>query len=166
VPLEDRILNALKLDDYLNIDYRRNGSNDRVNLYVAYYGSQRKGASAHSPRTCIPGGGWKIDRIRQVNLDVVGPNGQPLAVNRLVISKGARRELVYYWFQQRGRIVTNEFLVKWYILIDSMLRHRTDGALVRLVTSLGAGEPESAADQRLASFAALAYPELATMIPE
>ena len=55
------VLGALKLDDYLNADYLGDHSGKTVNFYVAYYASQRKGASAHSPRSCIPGGGWEIE---------------------------------------------------------------------------------------------------------
>lgn len=46
---------------------------------------------------------------------------------------GDERMLVYYWFMQRGRYLTNEYLVKWYIFWGSITQQRTDGALVRLV---------------------------------
>jgi len=166
VPLEAEVLSALKLDDYRNIDFRQAGSGELVNFYVAYYASQRQGASAHSPRSCIPGGGWEISSIRQISLDIPGPDGAPLAVNRVLISKGTVRQLVYYWFQQRGRVITNEYLVKWYILLDAMLKHRTDGAMVRLVTPLREGETQSSGDDRLAGFAAAIYPAFVGFIPE
>jgi EpsI family protein len=72
--------------------------------------------------------------------------GQPLRVNRTVIALGESRQLVYYWFQQRGRVLTNEYLVKWYLFWDSLTRNRSDGSLVRLIVSLpegdgGAGRP-------------------------
>lgn len=165
IPLEADVLDVLKLDDYRNVDFRR-PDGDQVAFYVAYYASQRKGASAHSPRSCIPGGGWEIDSIREVRLDVPGPNGTPLIVNRVVISKGTIRQIVFYWFQQRGRVVTNEYKVKWYILVDSMTRNRTDGAMVRLVTPLRDGEAEADGDARLTKFAATMVPVLSSFIPE
>ena len=61
-------------------------------------------------------------------------DGQPLPVNRVIIGLGDDRQLVYYWFAQRGRMLTNEYLVKWYIFWDALTRNRTDGALVRLTT--------------------------------
>lgn len=165
-PLDLSVLGALKLDDYLNADYLSEHSGATVNFYVAYYASQRKGASAHSPRSCIPGGGWEIDSIEPRELDLAGPDGNPLTVNRVVISRGVARQIVYYWFQQRGRVVTNEYLVKWYILVDSLLRHRTDGALVRLVTPVGKDESEADADARLLRFAHAVEPELPGFIPD
>jgi len=165
-PLDLSVLGALKLDDYFNADFRSSISGNVVNLYIAYYASQRKGASAHSPRSCIPGGGWEIMAIEPIELDLAGPDGPAVSANRVVISRGLDRQVVYYWFQQRGRMITNEYLVKWFILQDSILRHRTDGAMVRLVTALGRGEPEAAADARLLRFAHAIYPELPAYIPD
>jgi EpsI family protein len=144
---------ALKLDDYLLADYI-DASGSPVNLYVAYYSSQRKGESVHSPRSCLPGGGWQMRDFGQRELAGIRYNGQPLRVNRAVIELGDQRSLVYYWFVQRGRIITNEFAVKWYLLWDALTRQRTDGALVRLVEPLRRGESEVQADRDLSAFAA------------
>ncbi|HWK51125.1 MAG TPA: VPLPA-CTERM-specific exosortase XrtD, partial [Steroidobacter sp.] len=57
--LEQIYLDALKLDDYIVADYMR-GGRELVNFYVAWYDSQRAGSSAHSPRSCLPGGGWRM----------------------------------------------------------------------------------------------------------
>jgi hypothetical protein len=35
-----------------------------------------------------------------------------LQVNRAVIQKGLSNQLVYYWFEQRGRRMTNDFAAK------------------------------------------------------
>ena len=55
---------VLGLSDYLLSDYSR-ADGKAVNLYVAYYASQRKGESPHSPIVCIPGGGWTITNIQR-----------------------------------------------------------------------------------------------------
>jgi EpsI family protein len=157
-------LDALKLDDYVMADFV--GPEQRpVNFYVAYYASQRKGESAHSPRSCIPGGGWEITDLTQRTVDDVRVAGQPLRVNRVVIQKGDNRQLIYYWFQQRGRIITNEYLVKWYLFWDSVTRNRTDGALVRLATAIGPGVDVGQADTHLSEFAALVSSRLDAYIP-
>jgi exosortase D (VPLPA-CTERM-specific) len=161
--LEGIYLDQLKLDDYLLADYVNNG--DAINLYMSYYNSQRKGDAVHSPRACLPGGGWQLRDFDQRNLPNVQINGQPLRVNRTLIEFGNQRELVYYWFEQRGRIVTNEFAVKWYLFWDAVTRHRTDGALVRIITALPSGTNEASADRRLAAFAALMAPNLARYVP-
>jgi len=159
--LDKIVLDTLKLTDYAMIDYVSD-DNGYVNFYSAYYSSQKKGASAHSPRSCIPGGGWRIASLNQHMITGVEMNGVPLEVNRLVIQKGEVKQLVYYWFQQRGRIVTNEYMMKWWLFWDSMNEHRSDGALVRLTTVLSAGQDISIADNRLEKFSR----ELAPLLPE
>jgi EpsI family protein len=136
-----------------------------VNLYVAWYDSQRAGRSVHSPRTCLPGGGWQIVEFDQVEVPGVQAAGQPLRVNRALIALGSSRQLVYYWFQQRGRIITNEYLAKWFLFWDSLTRNRSDGALVRLVVPLGEAEQSSNADAELARFAAELEPVLERYVP-
>jgi EpsI family protein len=90
----------------------------------------------------------------------------PLRVNRVLIQQGDDRQLVYYWFQERSRDITSEYAVKWYLLVDALLRNRTDGALVRLVTAAPAGSDLAAADARLARFAATLRPVLGPYLPD
>jgi EpsI family protein len=89
-----------------------------------------------------------------------------LRVNRALIELGDQRQLVYYWFQQRGRVIDNEFAVKWYLFADAVFRHRTDGAMVRLITPLPAGSSEAQADGRLTDFAKGVAPLLVQYVPD
>ncbi len=162
--MEPVYLETLRFDDYLLADYRTAGG-PPVNFYVAYYRSQKKGGSAHSPRTCIPGGGWEITSLRDTEIRDVAPGEEPMRVKRVVIQKGGEKQLVFYWFQQRGRILTSEYSVKYYLLRDALMKNRTDGALVRLAASVRPGESESAAEERLAAFTKIVHPLLARFIP-
>ncbi len=158
-------LDVLKLTDYVNANYV-NSNEGMANLYVAYYASQRQGATVHSPRACLPGGGWKIIGSKIVNLPGILPDGSDLPVNQLIISTGQDRQLVNYWFMQRGRNLTNEYAVKWFIFWDSLTRRRTDGALVRLVTPLPEQGGEEEAEERLTKLLQLAVPRLYYYIPQ
>jgi exosortase D (VPLPA-CTERM-specific) len=158
-------VDALKFDDYLLADFV-NSAGKPVNLYVAYYGSQRKGASVHSPRTCIPGDGWEIGDLQQRDIGAGGDGGRRLRVNRVVIQKGDASQLVYYWFQQRGRLMTNEYLVKWFLFQDALTQARTDGALVRLTTPIMPGAAIEDADERLVELARLVAVALKPYVPE
>lgn len=163
--MEKIYLDALKLDDYILADYVKDGKS-LTNLYAAYYVSQRTGESAHSPRSCIPGGGWRIMSISPQLLDGVTYGDQPFRVNRLVIQKGEYKQLVYYWFQQRGRIINNEYMVKWYLFWDALTRNRTDGALVRLIAMIPPGGDVAAADKQLAEFSRQVVGRLKEYIPD
>lgn len=162
--IEKKYLEELRLDDYIIANYS-NRTGDVVNLYMAYYETQRSGAAAHSPKSCIPGGGWKIQAFDTIELSGIEKNGLPLSTNRLLIKKGGHGQLVYYWFQQRNRIINNEYMVKWYLFWDALTRNRTDGALVRLTTSISPGEDIAKADERLVNLAKQAWPFMSEYIP-
>lgn len=164
--IEGEVLDTLQLTDYIKADYV---DGDRaafpVNFYVAYYASQKKGASIHSPRSCIPGGGWRIDSLEQRQLPLQHAAGAPLRVNRALIRKGDVAQLVYYWFDGRNRNITNEYVAKWYIFWDSLTRSRSDGALVRVITFVPDITQIDAADQRLTRFVQEFYPLLPDYVP-
>jgi EpsI family protein len=101
----------------------------------------------------------------QRKLPQIVVNGGPLQVNRTLIELGDQRQLVYYWFQQRGRIINNEFVVKWYLFWDALTRHRTDGAMIRLITPLPVSSSEADADRRLTDFASRVAPMLPRFVP-
>jgi exosortase D (VPLPA-CTERM-specific) len=163
--LEGIYTDALKLDDYVLADYA-GPSGDTVNVYIAWYNSQRKGEAVHSPRSCLPAGGWQTREFGQRNLTGVAIGSTPLHVNRALMQMGTQRELVYYWFQQRGRVVTNEFMVKWYLFWDALTRHRTDGALIRLMVPLSPTTDVAAADTELKNLITLIGPTLAQYVPD
>lgn len=163
--LEQIYLDELKLDDYLLVDFADEQGRP-VNFYMAYYASQRKGESAHSPRTCVPGGGWEMFGLAPYKVAGITVNGQPLTVNRAVIQRGEQKQMMYYWFQQRGRVLTNEYLVKWMIFWDALTRNRTDGALIRVVVPVAPGEDVAETEQRLQGFLREATGQLSNFVPD
>ncbi len=161
--LKPRIELFLGLDDYILANYT-SPEKPPVNLYIAYYKSQRNGVSPHSPQACIPGGGWLITSI-DVHEYVLDQDTVPVVYNRVVIQREDVKQIVYYWFDQRGRKIASEYKAKWYLLKDAILMNRTDGTLVRLVTTVYPNEDEKAADKRLAGFMAKLLPEIKNFIP-
>ncbi len=106
--LEPQVENTLALDDYILSDYSK-PDGKAVNLYVAYYASQRTGESPHSPLVCIPGNGWSIAKLGRTRFS----SGQPL--NRAIIERNGSKQLVYYWYEERGRWIASEYWSKWYL---------------------------------------------------
>jgi len=162
LPVEPHLISTLRFDDYLLADYATPGTGP-LTLYMAYYRSQRKGQSAHSPASCIPGGGWEITSHRRVNLPM---EGLAKAVNRVLIQKDQQKQLVVYWFKQRDRMLSNEYLVKFYLFWDALTRQRSDGALIRLSTAVEPGESEQQVEHRLLEFARSIQPQLNRYIPD
>ncbi len=162
----DEVLKSLKVTEYLKADYKGDVGKLPVNLWVAYYDSQRDGAGIHSPRTCIPGGGWEMTGLAEYEVPgVVHSSGSPLKVNRVLVRKGDIGQLVYYWFEQRGRNITNEYAAKWYILLDAINDNRTDGALVRVIVPVPDVNDLSESDATLTKYLQDFYPYLVDYIP-
>jgi len=139
---------TLAADDYVRINYTRDAVSPSVEFFAAFYADQTKGGT-HSPEICLPGAGWEIARIERVDLAPQVGLGQRYMVNRAVIQKGEARMLAYYWFEQHGRHVAWDFEAKMMLFWDGLTMGRTDGALVRLITPIKAGEADVEAEARL-----------------
>jgi EpsI family protein len=134
-----------------------------VDLFLAYFPSQRAGDTIHSPQHCLPGSGWNPDENVRVQISVPGHASFP--ANRYLISKAGARRLVLYWYWAHDRGVASEYWAKYYLVRDSIVMNRSDGALVRLVTDMFPGESPDAAQQRLLPFTTAIVPLLDDYIP-
>jgi exosortase D (VPLPA-CTERM-specific) len=150
-PIAQNFLNALDLSEYLLADYQ-NDNDKRVNTYVAYYESQSKGKSIHTPATCLPGSGWSFDQSGKVLISGLSGNPETMEISRAVMQYGRSTQIAYYWFAQRGRILNNAYQLKIYNFWDALTMQRTDGALIRLITPVYENEKLADADARLQNF--------------
>jgi EpsI family protein len=134
-----------------------------VDLFIAYFRSQRAGDTIHSPQHCLPGSGWMPIENRRILLSM--PGHAPFPANRYLIAKGESRQLVLYWFWAHDRGVASEYWAKFYLVADSIKMNRSDGSLVRITTPMLAGETAEQAEQRILPFASEVMPLLDTYIP-
>jgi EpsI family protein len=164
--LDQQTLDILGPGEFLMRDYE-NASQPQpepwINLYIAYFPTQKAGDTIHSPNHCLPGAGWvptsrNVVRLRR-------PDGSSFPVNRYVVAKAGERQLVLYWFQAHGREVASEYWAKYYLVSDSIRMNRSDGALVRLMTPMLDGESPDAAQARLMKLGSQVVPLLDSYIP-
>jgi exosortase D (VPLPA-CTERM-specific) len=163
--LEPGIVAVLAADDYISALYRDPAEAEPVDFFMAYYLSQTSGKAIHSPEVCLPGAGWEVFSIDPTTIALPGTRAARLMLNRAVIQKGLDKELVYYWFDGRGRRLTGAFAAKFYTLADNLARGRTDGAMVRVITPIGP-DGEAAADARLQRFLGQTIDRLPRYVPE
>lgn len=149
------------MTSYINRWYENDTA--ALGLYVGYYDSQSQGKTVHSPKNCLPGGGW--EPVSAGYRDVVLPGGGTVTVNRYLIAKDGEQALAYYWYQGRGRVASNEYLVKFDLLRDAALRRRTDEALVRIIIPVYGEDGLAAADALAQRTAASVIPELRGFLP-
>jgi EpsI family protein len=134
-----------------------------LDLFIAFFPSQKTGDTIHSPKNCLPGSGWFPIESSDIAIDVAGR--APINANRYIIAKGADRQLVVYWYQAHGRTVQSEYWAKFYLVADAMRMNRTDGAMVRIVTPVASNGGVTAAEERALQFARELVPMLDTYIP-
>lgn len=122
------------MDEFVNRAYLKD-SIPIFSLYVGYYTYQTQGKSIHSPRNCLPGAGW--EPVESATLAIPSAPGiGDRSMNKYVLANQGSYAAVYYWYQGRGRIESNEYTVKINLMRDAALYGRTEEALVRLVVPL------------------------------
>lgn len=160
VSLPDR--QTLRADDLLARTYQV-VPGTRVQLFIAYYRTQRAGEKMHSPRNCLPGAGWEPVSVSLVNADVGG--GRIEQVNHYLVEKEDKRLLVVYWYQEHNRIIADEYSSKFYLMWDSIRQGTRDGALVRVSMPLRPGMDENDATKTILRFIHAASPEIGRILP-
>lgn len=161
--MESKFIETLNFSDYIMADFQ-DDSGKAINFYVAYYESQRKGESIHSPETCLRGGGWQFRQAGSTSLEL--RDGKHLPLNRAIIEKEPVQQVSYFWFPARDRVLTNAFEMKWFNFWDALTRQRTDGALVRLITQIYPSENSGQAENRMKDFINDIYPVLSEYLPK
>ena len=153
-------LAMLGVDDYIQYNYI-NDAGERINLYVGYYSAVGVTGSYHSPKNCLPGGGWNIHATRPASLNI---GGKQMAIAEMLIQNGAEQQVVMYWYQNRGRVIASEYWEKFWLIKDALFMGRRDGAFVRVMAYAADGQVV-AAEQRVQQFAEMVLPALNDFLP-
>jgi EpsI family protein len=163
VAIEKDVLEVLGPGDFLVRIYQSQEKTPYIDLFIAYFRSQRAGDTIHSPQHCLPGAGWAPIENKRIMLTM--PGHEPFPANRYLIAKEDSRQLVLYWFWAHDRGVASEYWAKFYLVADAIKLNRSDGALVRITTPMYPGETADAAQQRILPFASDVMPLLNSYIP-
>jgi EpsI family protein len=155
-------LEVLGPGQFLSRDYRRSSVEPPVNLYIAFFPSQRTGDTIHSPKNCLPGSGWTPLESGYTTLR--GDNFT-ISVNRYLVSKSAEQDLVFYWYQAHGRVTPSEYWAKVFLVTDAIRMNRSDGAMIRIVTPILRNDT-AAAEARATEFTENLVPLLDAYIPK
>jgi EpsI family protein len=141
--MDDDTIDNLGVSDYLLCNFENPEFSSIVGVYLGYHASQVREEGGgpgvntiHPPAHCLPGSGWDIIDNRLVEIDFPGLPQAPAAVRRLVIARGDDRQLTYYWYQSRGRVVSQDWKKILYVGFDRAVRSRTDGSLVRFTVRI------------------------------
>ena len=159
---EQSIYDVLGVDDTFLCDYRALDGR-QIQLYIGYYKSQREGDIIHSPKNCMPGSGWDIAKASIEPLTVPGTSPAKIHISKLILEKGRQKQMAFYWFQSRGRIISSEYWEKIYLIRDAIFKHRTDGAFIRLIAPINEGEVQTT--RAMTQFTTELFPILDQYLP-
>jgi len=159
----DDVIEMLGVDDDIQYTYQ-NPEGKLITLYVGFYSAVGVSGAYHSPKNCIPGGGWGIDSINPYILGV-GIEGEARSVvSEMLIRSGNKYQVVLYWYQNRGRIIGSEYWEKIYLVVDALRMGRRDGTFVRIMTTVEDDAIEKSS-QEAAAFAEQVMTALESYLP-
>ncbi len=148
----EAVLNAT---DYVIRGY--SNGDQWLELFFAFYAMQRAGESMHSPRNCLPGAGWEMWDYDVTELDL---GDRKVSINKYWVQRGRQRLVVYYWYQNSGRVVASEYMAKASLVWDAAFSGRTAGSIVRIIA------PDSEwADEAALDFARRIIPAADAILP-
>ncbi len=102
---------------------------EAVTLYVAYYKDIDSANEVHAPAVCYPGQGWTVSEdeivLRELGAGKAG-------VNRLLIDKGDRQELVYCWWQTGDRVIPRNSANRLYQMIKGLTGRNPSTVWIRV----------------------------------
>ncbi len=155
---------VLRADDTMNRLYVDPSRGSAAYLFIAYFKTQRTGASPHSPKNCLPGSGWEpVESPGTLTLPVEG-RPEPITVNRYVVAKGDQQDVVLYWYEGHNRVIASEYWAKFWLIADAVRYRRSDTALVKVVVPVVGGDT-SRALKAATGFTQDAYPTLRRQLP-
>jgi len=161
-PITPEVATVLHADQLLSRTYMQPLTNAAAGLFVAWFQSQRGGASQpHSPKVCLPASGWTPQETGEMAIDT---GAGAIEVNRYVVVNGKQRAVVLYWYQTPRRVIAGEWAAKFWLVADAVRDRRTDTALVRITVWSNEGQDEAATAGGIA-FARGVYPLLRETLP-
>jgi EpsI family protein len=131
VPVSQATTSVLQASEVLLRDFV-NAKGEYVGLFIAYFRDQKYGSQIHSPRHCVPGGGWVVESLARVPFDL---GVRQVTVNRMTITHKADVNQMFYWFHTRSGDLASEYALKFDLVRNSLLFSPTDAVIIRLTVS-------------------------------
>ena len=135
MPLNQRIVKSLQLDDYVNQKY--SNGNEAVSLYIGYYLTTKKIGAAHDPLVCFPGQGWVLSNIHKGELSLNFEPDVAITYSIMIAQRNTEKQLIIYWFQSFDKTNSNTLSQKIVSFLKKVLNDREDNAFVRISVPFG-----------------------------
>ncbi len=151
-------LNVLRPTDYIMRTYT-NSQGVPVSLYVGYHDGSPTAGPIHSPKNCLPGGGWEFKSIEDVKMTAMDSD---INIVRAVLTKNGQDITYYYWYQVRGEVITTDLDMKFAEFMGVLTENRKDAAFIRIGLTMANKEEEL---QAMRNFFKEIYPFIKNHLP-
>jgi|GEM_PF-555070 len=99
--------------------------------YQVYFGGAlRNNDNFHTPNVCMPAAGWEMLSQTKVPFDAYPVDRKNPRMQRMLLQRGTRQMLVYFWFQAGTRLAEDEWTVRYYRLLDILHGSRLSPTLI------------------------------------
>jgi EpsI family protein len=128
-----------------------------IELFIGSQGTGVDSARLQSPKLIFPDG-WSYHWIRPMSKRM--HDSQPLEANWILTQQGKSRKLILYWYQSGDWSFTGEMAYRIALLRARALGLSGDLLVARIATALPESETVEEAQERIARFVMLLWPEL------
>lgn len=108
--------------------YTGNRENQPIHVFVGYWENQNEAKRIKSPSYVAEGWGYYWIKTRTVPQ----VSGKEVRVKEFLNERGDKRELVYYCYIIKGKIVADEYRSRVLTMLNSLVHGKNNAALLRV----------------------------------
>ena len=128
--------------------YTGNREDQPIHVFVGYWENQNEAKRIKSPRYVEEGWGYHWMKAKQVR---VGAKSEA-KFNEFLNEKGDRQELVYYCFFINRKLVSGEYRLRMFTMINFLFHQKSNAAVVRVSVPVSHELPLQEAESRAEKF--------------
>ena len=128
--------------------YSGNGNDKPIHVFFGYWENQNEQKRITPPRYTSQG--WQYYWIKTKQLEY-GKN-IVASVKEFLSERGQEKELVYYCYIVNGKIISDEYRLRFLNTINALLYRKNNAALLRVSVPVTSGFPEESAEIYIEDF--------------
>ena len=115
--MPDYVIEMLNPQQIFSATYT-NPKGIKIQLLIAYYSGKRKFGGPHSPRNCLPGGGWNIGATEDYYIKT---GDRTINAVRFHLKKKEAKQLMDFWYITKYGETGNDYVFKLYSMLSSCM---------------------------------------------